>query len=321
MPTVTGQLATYDVTGRPRDLMDMITMISPTDTPFYTDSGTAEPAAQTLHEWTKDELADPADNAQIEGFDVTQYQENNVLELKNRTQIFTKAINVSGSAQAIKQAGVSNQYARQMANRMKEIKKDGEYAMLANAVDAVGSKTVARHMRGLSAWITTNADLGAGGAVATASAPAVAGTKRALTNDMIANIMQKAYEKGGNPKMLMAAPAVRRKVTKVLKAVNEQDEDASAKKATDTIKIYDSDFGELRVVSNRVQAKVPYAQNTVFILDMEYWKKSFLKGRTFQEEKLAKTGDSMKGFIVGEFTLEARAEESSGMIADIDPTL
>ena len=319
MAIISGQVKTYNTLGHPRDLMDIITMISPTDTPFYTAIGSGKKATQTLHEWTKDALLDPADNAQVEGDDVTTFEGTAVTELNNRTQILRKSINVSGTSQAVDQAGVDNQYNHQMANRMKEIKKDAERALLANQIEVGGSATVARRMRGLAAWITTNVDLGASGAVATATAPATAGTLRALTRDQVAGVMQKAYTKGGDPTIMMAAPAVRAKITTVLKTVNLQNEDSSDKRVTDTVRIYDSDFGELLVVPNRVQAGVPYASSAIFIIDKQYWKKSFL--RNFTEEKLAKTGDSMKGFLIGEMTLEARAEESSGMVADIDPAL
>ena len=36
MPQITGQVTSYDVKGKPRDLMDIIFDISPTDTPFLT---------------------------------------------------------------------------------------------------------------------------------------------------------------------------------------------------------------------------------------------------------------------------------------------
>ena len=318
MPKITQpQLQSYEVTGKPRDLSDFITMISPEDTPFYTSTGTGDKAIQTMHEWTGDDLNDPGDNAQREGFEVTSYEASNVIELFNRTQIFTKAINVSRTAQGIKQAGVNKQYAHQMGLRMKEAKKDAEYALLGNFIATAGNATTPRRMRGLPAWLTTNANLGAGGAVATPTAPAVAGTARALTKDMIDDIMQTTYEQGGNPKVLMCAPSIRRQVTQLLKTVNVQDEEAKGKRVTDTVRVYDSDFGELKVVPNRVQTHVPYAKDCLFILDMPYWKKSFLSGGNWQEQKLAKTGDNDKGFIVAELTLEARAEQSSGMIADI----
>jgi hypothetical protein len=320
MPQVNGPVTSYEnVAGQPLDLMGIITNIAPADTPAYNRFGNAK-ATQTNHEWTKDTLQEPQDNAQPEGAETTNFVGSEVTKAGNRTQILKKAVAVTGTSQAVKQEGLSNQYNYQLALRMKEIKKDAEFAILANQVETSVGAAVARRMRGLAAWLTSNFFGGAGGAAATlgtGGAPATAGTPRALTHDLIADAMQAAYEKGGNPSLLMAAPSVRRAVTNVLKTVNLQNEDAKDKHATDTIRVYESDFGTLTVTANRVQAKVPYAQDALFLLDVQYFKKAFLRG--FKEEKLALTGDSMKGHILGEFTLEARAEESSAMIADLDP--
>lgn len=320
MPIFTGQVTSYNNTaGQPRDLADIITMISPDDTPLMTMTGSGNKATQRLHEWTKDALSDPVDNSQVEGADVTTFQGSEVTGASNVVQIFRKAVNVSGTAQAVDQKGLSSQYNYQKALRAKEIKKDIEYALFGNVAVNAGNASTARKMRGLSAWIMTNYFGGAGGAKATDTAPATAGTLRALTNALIGDAMQAAYTKGGDPTVLMAAPAVRRKITSVLKTVNVQNEDADEKRVTNSVTVYESDFGKLKVVSNRVQDFVPYAKNALFLLDMEYWKKSYL--RSISEEKLAKTGDSQKGMIIGELTLEARAEESSAMIADINPAL
>ena len=99
MATVSGQLTDAAVNGKPRDLMDVIYNISPTDTPFLTMCGRTD-ATQTLHEWQTEALATPAANAQLEGADVSTFSEQTTTELTNKTQILLKAINVSATAQA-----------------------------------------------------------------------------------------------------------------------------------------------------------------------------------------------------------------------------
>ena len=130
---VSGQLKDASVKGKPRDLMDTIFNVAPTDTPFLTMCGQTT-ASQTLHEWQTDTLASPAENAALEGADSADFAASVTTELSNKTQILKKAINVSGTAQAVKQAGVTKQYAYQMALRTKELKKDVEYALLQNKV-------------------------------------------------------------------------------------------------------------------------------------------------------------------------------------------
>jgi len=53
------------------------------------------------------------------------------------------------------------------------------------------------------------------------------------------------------------------------------------------------------------------------VIDWDYWKLAALSGRSFKQERLAKTGDSEKRHIVGEYTLESCNEAASGKIADL----
>ena len=315
MATVSGQLKSPSVNGRPRDLMNLIFDVSPTDTPFLTMCGKSE-ATQTLHEWQTDTLATPGSNVALEGADVTSYAESNTTELSNKTQILTKAINVSGTAQAIKQNGVSKQYNYQMARRMKEIKKDLEFALISNVVAANESGSTGRKMRGLPTWLpAANCSFGASGAAGTTSAACTAGTTRVPTQDLLTGVLVNIYNAGGDPDTIMAAPDIRAKLSKVLYGDSTRMEMVEKQKATATIDVYVSDFGTLKLVPNRVQAYETYSSKAAFILDPQYWKVAYLRG--FKESRLANTGDNEKGQIVVECTLEARSPESSGMIADL----
>lgn len=64
MATVSGQLKDASINGKPRDLMDMIFNVSPTDTPFLTMCGKTK-AIQTLHEWQTEDLSAPADTRSL----------------------------------------------------------------------------------------------------------------------------------------------------------------------------------------------------------------------------------------------------------------
>lgn len=313
MATVSGQVKDANVNGKPRDLSKLIFDVSPTDTPFLTMCGRTT-ASQTLHEWQTDALTAPGSNAQKEGIDVTSFAGSNTTELSNKTQILMKAVNVSGTAQAVVQNGVTKQYTHQMALRMKEIKKDLEFALLSNQL-AASESTSGRLMTGLPCWLKTNFAGGASGTAATSSAACAAGTTRLPTEAMLKALLTSIYNAGGNPNTIMMAPDIRVKMSEVLTGGSTKMEKAEMKKATAVIDVYVSDFGSLKLVPNRVQAYVTYSKACAFVLDPEYWKVAYL--RPFQEQRLAVTGDSEKGFIVAEATLEARNEASSGMLADL----
>lgn len=313
--TVSGQLKDASIKGKPRDLMDTIFNVAPTDTPFLTMCGKAS-ASQTLHEWQTDTLASPAENSALEGADTTVFSESYTTELSNKTQILKKAINVSGTAQAVKQAGVSKQYAYQMALRTKELKKDVEYALLQNKIArADNGSSEGRLMTGLPCWMQTNYAAGASGAKATTSAACTAGTARVPTEAMLKDLLTDVYNAGGNPDRIMMAPDIRVKMSEVLSGGATKIEKAEKKKATAVIDVYVSDFGSLKLVPNRVQAFETFSKTCAFVLDPQYWKVAYLRG--FREERLAVTGDSLKGHILVECTLEARNDASSGVLADL----
>ncbi len=207
--TVSGQLRDANLKGKPRDLMDMIFNVAPTDTPFLSMCGKSE-ATQTLHEWQTDTLASPAENAALEGADTTAFSESFTTELSNKTQILRKGINVSGTAQAVKQAGVSRQYAYQMALRTRELKKDVEYALLQNKVArADNGSSEGRLMTGLPCWMQTNYATEDGAKASLPGTACTAGTARVPTEAMLKALLTDIYNAGGNPDRIMMAPDIR----------------------------------------------------------------------------------------------------------------
>jgi hypothetical protein len=69
MSIVTNTFTTYSAKGIREDLSNVITNISPEETPYQSNIG-RETITNTLFEWQTDALADAAANAQLEGDDV-----------------------------------------------------------------------------------------------------------------------------------------------------------------------------------------------------------------------------------------------------------
>lgn len=314
MAIVSGQLKSAQIAGKPRDLMDDIFRIAPSDTPFLSMCGRSS-ASQTLHEWQTEDLAAPGENERVEGADTTVFQAGISEELSNRTQILSKAINLSGTAKKVKQAGVASQWAHQMKLRTMELKRDVEYALLHNKVSTADNGTNGRVMTGLPCWFFADGNVDVAGTAATKTEAAEAGTLRVPTEAMVKNVMSQLYTAGGNATRIMMAPDIRVTMSEVLNGGATRMENVDKKRVTATVDVYVSDFGSIELMPNRVQAYEPYAKTCAFFLDPEYWKVAYLRG--FKEEKLAKTGDSDKSHVIVECTLEARQPKSSGMIADL----
>ncbi len=116
--------STYDQVGKAEDVSDIITDITPTDTPMFSLMRSEKVAARTF-EWMEDSLASAADNKAIEGADASMATLSPTTLRSNNTQILTKAFQVSATADAIKTAVAnveigdedSEQLARRKINR------------------------------------------------------------------------------------------------------------------------------------------------------------------------------------------------------------
>ena len=131
---------TYQTVGIREDLADIIYSISPTETPFM--SGVAKTkATNTSHQWQTDALADVAANAAVEGAAISYGTQSATTKETNYTQISTKAVQVSGTNDAVTSAGRNNELAYQVAKAAKELKRDMETALLSNNAAEAGDAT------------------------------------------------------------------------------------------------------------------------------------------------------------------------------------
>ena len=187
---------TYDEPTNREDLTDVVTNISPTQTPITTMIGKTK-ANATKHEWPEDELSDAATNAQIEGSVDTTTPAPARARKDNYTQIMKRGYSVTGTQQAVKTAGVSDEYGYNMIKAMKELAKDLELAVTTQTTKVAGTKTTARTFAGIPGMVTTNVlDNG--------------GTARTITRDLITTALQDAWAVGGEPNKLICSGSNKR---------------------------------------------------------------------------------------------------------------
>lgn len=313
MAQLTNTFLTFSAIGNREDLADQIYTISPVDCPF---SGAVSKtkAGAVLHEWQSDALAIPAANAQLEGDDTTSAYTFQAVQptvrLSNRCQISRKDVVVSGTQDVVEKGGRNREMVYQLVKRAKELKRDMEFALTQNQAPNAGSSSVARQLRPLCGWYATNVSRGTGGANGTASAAATDGTaQRALTESMVKSMLQSCWTAGGTPDLIMCGP-FNKTVISTFTGNNTRMQDTSDGTLTTSIDIYESDFGKHKVVANRFQR-----DRDLHVLTTDLWAVAYL--RPIQTLDLAKTGDNEKGQVLAEYTLEARNEAGSGIIADL----
>jgi hypothetical protein len=314
MATPTDTTSTYDAIGNREDLSDVIYDISPTTTPFI--SGIARVSATaTNHEWQTDTIgAASASNAVIEGNDATTTAAIASVRLGNYTQISDKVPRVTRTQRQVQSAGRGDELDYQIMKMSKLLKNDMESALLANKIKAVGSESVARELAGIETWISTNVSLGATGTAPTGDGTdlLVPGTPRALDEAFLKSVLSDAFDAGGNPDTIMVGAFNKQAMSAFVgggtSGPAQRTVDGMSSTVNTAIDVYVSDFGSLRVIPNRFQS-----QDSMLVLEMDMWAVASLAD--FQENPLAKTGDSDRVQILSEYTLESRNEAASGIVA------
>ena len=276
------------------DLSDIIYNISPEETPFMSGIGKSS-CDNTYFEWQIDELADAADNFHIEGDDATAIAATEPLRVGNYTQISSKTVRSSGTAEAVDFAGRKSTQAYQMAKRAKELKLDMEHMLLAVATAPTpGASGTARRTGSVGAWITSNV-------IAAAAAPDEADIRA---------MMEQCWEAGAKPTVLMCDGVIKQQISALSQSVSElrtAANDKSPAYVVAAVDIYVSDFGNLQMVPNRLMPA-----ETAYFLDYEYWDIAYL--RPFMTHDIARTGDSVAQQLLVEFGLRSKNEEANGKI-------
>lgn len=317
MPIIAGTSTRYNLVGIREDLSNIISNISPEETPFISNVGKGK-AKNTFFEWQTDSLASPdGANAVVEGDEAPFTTPAATSRLGNYTQISRKTLIISGTVEAVDKAGRKSEEAYQMAKRGAEIKRDMETMALSNQAAVVGNTTTPRRTAGLPVWLTSNVSRGAGGASGslTNGVPATAatdGTTRAFTEALLKPVLQSVWTSGGSLKMLMVGPG-NKVVASTFPGIAQQRYDVGGAKPTSIIgaaDIYVSDFGNVTIVPNRFQRN-----RDAFVLDPEYAEIVYL--RPMFREKLAKTGDAEKSQMIVEWGLKVNNEGAHGVIADL----
>lgn len=319
---------TYGVTTIREDLQDAMISISPMDTPFQTAIG-RKSVSNTYFEWPVVDLASPAANRVVEGEAAPGNDApTNAVRLSNYTQISDKVVEVSDTADAVNGAADAQTLAKQIAFKLKELKRDMELMLLSNVAASAGSTSTARSTAGLPAFLRSNVSRGVSGANGTLSgttagypnAAATDGTARALTEAMLQTVIASAWNNGAEPSIVLCGSAVKQKISSTFTGSATKYQDMTATKTLSAaIDIYVSDFGTLQIVPSRFLETRTVAARDVFVLDPNYARVAYLSN--VSQKPLARTGHSERRLIAVEYGLQVDTEKAHGIIADINGAL
>lgn len=244
-------------------------------------------------------------NAALEGADADSARFTSRSRKINYTQIFSATIDVSGSDLAVRQIGVRDELDYQKVQRSRELLRDLENSVIngvAAAANPQGSTTVRRTMRGLKSFITTNAFVaGSGGFPADTT----------LTEAQLNLALREMWESSaGNIDLIVVGGREKRAINSFVSSNRRFT--AAGETFKDLVSTYESDYGACKVILSRY---VP--AGTVLLLDSSRIAVTPLAGRSFHYTALARTGDSERGQVIGEYTLELRNEAAHGVISGL----
>jgi Family of unknown function (DUF5309) len=312
------------------DLSDVISLIDPTEVPFYSmcKKGTAK---NRTPEWQNDSLAQPdPTNANIEGDDAVNDTNTQPVRLLNVVQLFDKVVQVSSTAQAVETAGIENPRAYHMMKKGKELKRDMEARFSGNFASVLGAAGTAGLSAGAEAMIKTNVVRGAGGLSGGYNTgtklfvAATDGTAVTVTEAMLKSVIAQSWTNGAKPTKVMVNGRVKQVMSGFPGIATQYRENVSAEAATiiAAADVYKSDFGLHTIIPNRFMGygtgrtrNEPSANRTALVLTPDSWSLNFLQ--PLKKTPLAKTGHSDREMLACEVALECSDEKKNGVIADI----
>lgn len=322
MAVPTNTRLTFSAVGIREDLSNIIYNIAPTETPFLSGCG-RETADNTFFEWQTDDLTAAAASRSLEGNDPESLAVAEPTRVGNYTQISVKAVQTSGTAEAVDFAGRRSSQAYQLAKRAKEMKRDMEKMLMDNVARNAGAAGTARVTAGLGAWVASNyhtlggapsppglGSASSGNGTDTASDATSTGT---LTEAGMKTVIKECFDNGGTPDTILVGSSNKQVISALSQTVSSlrtAADKAAPASVVASVDVYVSDFGTFKIIPDRFQRS-----RDCWFIDFDFWAVAYL--RPFRTETLAKTGDSIKQMLIAEYGLMSKNQKANGFLADV----
>jgi hypothetical protein len=318
MALPTSGYQTYNQVGIREDLEDVIYDISPMDTYFFSNAARLK-ATNTRHDWQVNELDAPvATNAFVEGDDFSAQAVAATTKLSNYTQISRKDFIITRTANKVNTAGRAEELAFQTMKKGAALKRDIESAAIQNKAATAGASGSARVAASVETWIYTSNHI-VPSTVTTSTTPAPVsgiagtagtdGTSVAFTETTLKSMLQQAWSCGGSTEVILLPPALKNTFDAFTGVATRFRNVGTSSQAeiVGASDVYVSSYGSHKAVVSR------YMRTTVALaLDMAAWGIAWLD--PIKVVDIAKSGDSEKKMIVGEWTIVARTPKANAKV-------
>lgn len=274
----------YDDKAVREDLLSVLTNLTPTDTQLVSGLGQSS-ASSVLHEWLTDTLSAVKDNAAQEGSDSVYPTTTNPTRLFNYTQIFKQAYQVSGTERAVNHAAFNDRFSYEATKAMKILKNDMEYAVLRGSL-ACGTGSLARRLIGVKNFLSL----------------VTSQSGVSLSENILNDLFQVQWTNGSETNALYGGMYIKRKVSGFTGGATKQVEVVD-RRLVNAVDVYEADAAKMvKLFAHRHMTVSGDTNYDVMGIDEDKFRIAYLRKPTTIE--LAKTGDSDKGEILTEATVE-----------------
>lgn len=337
--------------GNREQLLDLTTVLSPRQAPIY-GLLPKQKATADLVEWTVDDLADPADNAVIEGADLTFGTGNTDAEaqkfgdlarLDNRLQHFRKTFMVTKKQEVLDSVTpVKLQQAEEKATS--ELLRDIEKAICSDQGAVAGTGSTAGKLRGLGRWISNGGGSFGGSADGATQVPTAfrtptdsihgashtdgddndvaGGSTGDLTEGEFADILASIFNETGEMQdlHLVADTALRNHIVDEFTRTNgsasqvryNQDSGAVVEY---NVEMFNGPFGVVKILTANPKCMPGSLNDRGYLIDPSLlgWAEALPTGSTMLEDQ----GGGPRGYIDSMGTLICRGPKGLGKITEI----
>lgn len=269
-------------------VLDLITQISPTENYFLSNLQRAS-GNDEFHLVPRDTLRTPSLVASVEGADPT-YDGNDPTTLLNMMHIVSVGFEVTDSEAAVARYGSpEDRVAYETEKALKDWSDFAEFALVRSTI-ITGNNSTARQMRGLKSSLS----------ILTAQSGI------SLSESILNNYLQNVWTQGANVDCIAVPMQLKRRISGftgngATKFYNQED-----KRLVTPIEIYESDASNkpIKLIAHRYVTVSGDTNYDIVGVEMDHFATAWL--REPKVRTLAKTGDSERRQVIGEFTLEAR---------------
>ena len=293
------KFGTYDAVGNRECLLDVITNITPSETPMFSRFGKVQ-VDGIYPNWQTDTLRAAVDNKQIQAYTYASVMGTVVPSVlaHNYTQIIAVGYEVTDTQEVVAKAGRSSEIAYQKAKAMKEFALDVEYSILNHASEVAPAAVTPAEMNGVIGYVTTNDPTNAGAA---------------LTEDVLLAAMETAWDGGATEMNAIYTGARQKKVINnfgsTARNMNQGEETYK-----NLVSVYESDFGTVEIILDRRIAKGAGTAD-LFCLTDNMFKVGVLQ--PVVSKSVPKDGAYERFVIEGQLTLVSYQERASLRIKNL----